>query len=589
MKRINIMKLIMVLFLSLCIQWAMAQKPDAIEAYNAGLVYYKLRNYKDAIPFFETAVKKDPNFVPAFRVLITCHEEEGQNELAASLYEKVIEIAPSDKVLCYNLALTYLDLKEYNKSTLYLKKALNIDPTYGKAASQLKEIETYLKKQQEKAERQEKENNRGNNGGNARSLENEVYSLALKSYRDKAYEACLEKLKAYDGEITNPDFYYLKAITLQHIGNRTAAIADYEAVLELDDLHFNSNLNLGRIYYNDKNYQAAAELLETAYSRRENDLNLLYDLAKAYFYAKKYGAAIPYLENYLVRNSKKGEAWRILGESYSKTGKSRAASKAFEKADQYSGGNDALYKHLEESIAKYGRQASAYTKEGKYKEAIAVLEKGIMEHSKDASLHFNLGLNYMEVGNERKAREEFRKTIDLEPAHAKAYQGLGLLHYEREEYMEAGAYYLATIDAGKQDEFVYYKLGSCFFKLKNFGKAVDAYQKAIALNPNQKRYHFGLGASYIALNEHYDAIAAMEVALRLDPMYLDAQYNIAVAYLKMSEYDKSIAEGEKILAKDSQYAKAYLVIGHAHKRMGNYVLADNFQKKAERIDPTLKQ
>lgn len=99
------MKLIMALLLLGNIQWAFAQKPDAIEDYNAGLVYYKLRNYKDAVPFFESAVKKDPDFVPAFRVLITCHEQEGQNELAASLYEKVIELAPSDKALCYNLAL----------------------------------------------------------------------------------------------------------------------------------------------------------------------------------------------------------------------------------------------------------------------------------------------------------------------------------------------------------------------------------------------------------------------------------------------------------------------------------------------------
>jgi tetratricopeptide (TPR) repeat protein len=581
------MKLILILFLLGCTQLLMAQKPDAIEDYNAGLVYYKLKNYKDAIPFFEAAVKKDPNFIPAFRVLISCHEQEGQNDLAANLYEKVIEIAPSDKTLCYNLALTYLDLKKYNKSILYLKRALNIDPTYGKAASQLEEIESYLAKEQKNAEI--KENEKKNTGGDAKIFENEVYTLALKNYREKAYADCLTKLKAYAGEVTNPDFYYLMAISLQNLGDRAAGILAYERVLALDDLHFNTNLNLGRIYYNDKDYQRATELLETAYSRREKDLDLLYDLAKAHFYAKNYSTAIPYLDNYLKRNSDAGEAWRMLGESYSKTGKPKAASRAFGKADRHSKGSDELYERLEGSVAKYGREASEFSKNGKYKEAIAILEKGIMEHSKAASLHFNLGLNYIEVGNVKKASEEFRKTIDLEPAHAKAYQGLGLIHYEREEYRDAGAYYLATIEAGKQDEFVYYKLGSCFFKLKDFNKAVDAYQASIRLNSSQKRYHFGLGAAHMALNEHYDAIAAMETALKLDPMYLDAQYNIAVAYLKMNQYKKSIAEAEKVLAKDGEYAKAYLVIGHAHRRMGNYVLADNFQKKAERMDPSLKQ
>lgn len=584
--KMNSMKLILMLFLLGGTSWAMAQKPDAIEAYNAGLEYYNLKNYKNAIPFFESAVKKDPQFIPAFRVLITCHEQEGQNEMAAKLYEKVIEIAPSDKTLCYNLALTYVDLKKYNKSILYLKRALDIDPTYGKAASQLKEIETYLEKQQKNAEDKEREKERV--GGDASNLENEVYQLALEDYRNKAYADCLAKLKAYTGEITNPDFYYLKAIALQNFGARAKAIVTYEQVLELDAAHFNTNLNLGRICYNDKDYKTAATLLETAYLHRENDLGLLYDLAKAHYYNKKYTKSIPYLENYLNRNSDGGEAWRMLGESYSQTGKPKSASKAFEKADRYSTGNDQLYERLEGSIAKYGREASEYTKEGKYQEAISVLEKGIMEHSKAASLHFNLGLNYIEVGNVKKASEEFRKTIDLEPAHAKAYQGLGLIHYEREEYRDAGAYYLATIEAGKQDEFVYYKLGSCFFKLKRFNKAVEAYQASIRLNSKEKRYHFALGAAHMALNEQHDAIAAMETALKLDPMYLDAQYNIAVAYLKMSEYSQSITEAEKILAKNSDYAKAYLVIGHAHKRMGNYILADRFQKKAERMDPSLK-
>lgn len=581
------MKLILILFLLVGTSCLMAQKPKAIEDYNEGLTYYKLKNYKDAIPFFEAAVKKDPNFIAAFRVLISCHEQEGQNDLAANLYEKVIEISPSDKILCYNLAITYLDLKKYNKSILYLKRALQIDPTYGKAATQLEEIENYLANQQKNVEERERE--KKNIGGDASSFENQVYNLALKNYRAKAYADCLANLKGYEGEVTNPDFYYLMAISLQNLGDRTAAIVAYEQVLELDDLHFNTNLNLGRINYNDKAYQVATELLETAYSRRENDLDLLYDLAKAHFYAKNYSKVIPYLDVYLKRNSDAGEAWRMLGESYSKIGKPKSASKAFGKADRYSMGNDQLYKRLEVSVAKYGREASEYTKKGKYREAIAILEKGIMEHSKVASLHFNLGLNYIEVGNVKKASEEFRKTIDLEPAHAKAYQGLGLIHYEREEYREAGAYYLATLEAGKQDEFVYYKLGSCFFKLKNFAKAIDAYKKAIGLNPNEKRYHFGLGAAHMALNEHYDAIAALEIALKLDKMYLDAQYNIAVAYLKMNQYDKSIAEAEKIIAKNGEYAKAYLVIGHAHKRMGNYVLADSFQKKAERIDPSLKQ
>lgn len=575
------MKVIVMMLLLGCGSILVAQKPEAIKEYNAGLTYFKLKNYKGAIPFFEAAISKDPNFVHAFRALISCHEETGQNEIAVDLYERVIELSPSDKTLCYNLALTYISLEEYQKSVLYLRKALQIDPAYSKATNKLKEIEEYLDKQAAQ------ENIRAD--GDAQTIENKAYNAALEVYRTKDYNRCLTKLNDYKGEITNPDFYYLKAIAHQHIGERENAIAAYENTLELDDRHFNTNLNLGRIYYNDRNYLEAIPLLETAYLRRDKDVNLLYDLAKAHFYAQEYQAANVYLEDYTKRNSKNAEAWRLLGESYSKLGKSKNAAKAFEWARKYGTNDDDLHNHLDDNISKYGREASEYTKDGKYEEAIKVLEKGIIEHSEAASLHFNLGLNYMEVGNTKKAREEFKKTIDLEPAHAKAYQGLGQIYYEREEFQEAGAYYLATIDAGKQDEFVYYKLGSCWFKLKRFENAIIAYQKAIGLNSKEKRYYFSLGLSYLALDKHYDAIAAMDNALRIDPLFLDAKYHIAISYLKMSEYDTCIAKAEEILKQDSQYAKAYLVIGHAHKRMGNYGLASDFQKKAERLDPSLRQ
>ncbi len=565
-------------------QLLIAQKADAIKEYNSGLKYYNMHNYKDAIPFFEAAVKKDKTFVYAFRALINCLQQEGHTQQVAELYERVVELSPSDKAVCYNLALTYIDLKDYGKATLYLKKALSIDAGYVKAANKLQEVQAFLAKKNTK-----KEDKGINNDGDSHSIENKAYSAALKDYREENYTNCLAKLNAYNGEVTNPDFYYLKAIALQHLGERENAIHAYEETLELDDRHFNANLNLGKIYYNDKNFEEAIPLFETAYSRRKNDMQLLYILAKAHFYAKEYQEAIPYMEDYTQRDHNKAEAWTLLGDSYSKIGKSKNAAKAYEEAKKHGGNTDNITDHLENNVAKYGRKASEYTKAGNYQQAIAVLEQGITEHSEAASLHFNLGLNYMEVGNSKKAREEFKRTIDLEPAHAKAYQGLGLIYYEREEFGEAAAYYLATIDAGKHDELVYYKLGSCYFKLNRFREAVGAYLETLKLNAKEKRFHFALGLAYMALDEHLKAIKAQREALKLDPDYLDAQYNICLSLFKTSRFDECIAEAEKILEKDDKYAKAYLIIGHVHKRMRNYLLAEEFQKKAERLDPTLKQ
>lgn len=576
------MKLYFFLLIFLAIEASIwAQEPEAIDAYQSGLTYHRLRNYEQALRFFEIAVEKDPDFVNAHRSLIDCHEQLGHTQEAIQGYVEAIKMAPSDKTLCYNLAMLYVDIKQHDQASLYLKKALQVDPFYQKAINRLEEIEQYLSRQ--KRQILEEETIQIGN-----SPESQQYQKGLEAYRDKKYKACLAALAAYEGTITSANFYYLEAITRQQLGQRATAQKLYEKALTIDGEHFNSNLNLGRMFYNDNDFATAVTYFEQAHLRRPNDKKLLYDLAKAYHYNQQHNFAIAKLEEYTARNSDDGEAWRLLGSSYSQVGKNKSAASAFDRAKKFGVGDDDLYGRIAQDIADKGNKARALTKVGKYEAAIEVLERAVEEHSREASLYFNLGLNYLEVGNFKKAKAQFTRTVELEPAHAKAYQALGMLHYEQEEYRTAGAYFLASIEAGKQDEFLYYQMGNCWFKLKQFEKAVDTYKKAIALNSQEKNFFFSLGSTQLALNQNYKAIESMEKALELDPQYWEARYNIAVAYFKMNEFESCMAQADKILSQNPNYAKAYLIIGHSYHRMGKYGLALEYQDKAKRLDPSLK-
>ncbi|MGH1339113.1 MAG: tetratricopeptide repeat protein [Aureispira sp.] len=559
----------------------LAQPPAAIKAYQAGVDYHRLRNYEQAKGFFETAIQEDPTFINAHRSLIDCEERLGNRKAAIQAYIQAIQIAPSDKKLCYNLALVYVDVKEYNQATIYLKKALRIDPLYNRALDRLEEIEDYLnRKERQKTEHDLEEV--------SVSKEQEAYQKALNAYREERYQLCLETLEAYAGEITLANFYYLNAITTQQLEQRAAAQKLYKQALLIDAEHFNSNLNLGRMFYNDQNYATAVGYLEKAYEKRAKDEKLLYDLAKTYHYNQQHQLAVKKLELYTARNANDGEAWRLLGSSYSQLGKTKSAASAFDKAKKYGVGNDDLYERIAQDIADKGNKARSLTKIGKYNAAIEVLEQAIEEHPKEVALCYNLGLNYLEIGNVKKAQIQFIRTVELDPEHAKAYQALGMLHYEREEFQTAGAYYLTSIEAGKQDEYLYYQMGNCWFKLKQFERAIEAYNKAVAINDQEKNFFFSLGSAQLALNQQYKAIDNMKKALALDPQYWEAQYNIAVAYFKMSEYEQCMTEAEVLLKQNPNYAKAYLIIGHSYHRMRKYGLARKYQEEARRLDPTLK-
>lgn len=557
-----------------------AQKPEAIKAYNRGLEHYNAQAYRAAIPYFELAIEKDPSFYYALRTLIVCHESLGEIAATIPLYQSAIELMPSDRSLCYNLALSYLELKQHNNARLYLKRALTIDPTYLKASKRLDEVEVYLAKQGQAIAPAAEQ---------TAPTEENYYSQALKAYKKADYEACLSALAQYSGRSPQPDFYYLKAIALQELGHKEEAVEVYEMVLELDDQYFNANLNLAKLFYNEGDFEAAIPLFETAYAQRKKDLTLLYALAKAHYFNKDYEAALPYLEAYTKQRATEGNAWRLLGKSYQRLGKGRQAAKALDLAQKYGADEEIIAQDIESVIAAYGKRASALSKEGKHSAAIAVLEEGIEAHPTVANLHFNLGLNYLKIGQVEQAENAFKLAIKYQKGFGKAYQALGSIAYDREAYKEAGAYYLAAVEAGKQDEVVYYKLGSCWFRLNQYQKAADAFSNAIAQNNQEKRYHFALGLSQTYLDQHYAAMRAFKAALALDEGYLEAHYQLCVSYMRVQDYKTCIEEAERLLKKDPNYAQAYLVLGHAHKQLGNYVLAEKLQKRAQAMDPTLKQ
>jgi len=570
------------LFISLLL---VAQKPDAAKAYNVGLEYYNLKNYEAAIPFLKDAIKKDPNFYNAYRSLISCLEQAGKEEELVDYYEKCISIAPSEKGLVYNFSQLYIKRKEYEKALIWLRKALEIDPAFDKAAASLKSVEEYLAKKNNNINNKTAEEHHDGVSGNELT---KIYNEALGLYKEAKYTEALNLLKGFKDEVSNSSFYYLMAITYQQLGSRENAIDAYERTLELDDRHFDANFSLGTIYYNSQRFDEALPLLETAYERRKNDRKLLYLLAKARYQNEDYKEAIPFFITYTEMVMDDAEAFFMLSKSYEKTGDKKKADIAFEQAKKL-GTKGLLSDELSRSAAEYSKKASEHSKSGNYQQAISILEEAITKHSEQASLHYSLGLNYLEVGNREKAQTEFAKTVALDPAHAKAYQALGTVYYDKADYNTAITYYKATVDAGKQDAVIYYKLGNCYFYINQFADASVYYTKATETDAKEKQFFFGLALAHLKTKEHQKSIKALQQALVLDPNFLEAHYHICINYIELNEFQNAINEAEKIVAKNPNYPKAYLAMAHAYKRMGKLAEADKNKQRAIKLDASLKE
>ncbi|WBM74432.1 tetratricopeptide repeat protein [Saprospira grandis] len=557
----------------------LAQNKAAIKAYNTALSYYQSRDYETAAPLFEQAIQESPDFYYAHRSLISCYEQMGQLDKAVPAYLAALKLAPHDFDLHFNLSQTYIQLEEWAAAKKALEQSLDISPTDRKALQSLEQIERYLAQKEAPKEEQVIKEERS-------SPSDRAYNAALALYRKGEYQQARGQLQAFSGQVSQADFYYLWALCEQQLGERTAAIEQYEAALALDDRHFNSNYNLGILYYNDRNYEEAQALLETAYQKQPKKKDLAKHLALSYYLGNNMEKAEPFLAK-LAPKIQSAELYYYWSKTLMQLGRKKESQKALATAKKLDKSGE-LQVDIQNDLAEYGQLASEYRKNGNYQKAIEVLEEAIAKHEDEAALHFNLGLNYLEVGNSLKAQKEFAKTVALTPGHAKAYSALGDIHYQAEKYSEAAAYFKACIEAGMQDAYSYYQLGSSLYKLNRFQESAESFEQAIAKNPKEKQFYFALGLSYLRKKKNDLSIQNFEKALALDPYFIDAQYHICVNYIETNRFLDAIDEAEKIIEKDPKFAKAYLTLAHSHKRLGNLAEADKYRKKAIRLDPSLR-
>ena len=81
--------------------------PAAVAAYNQGIDAAAQRQFKAAQTAYETALKADPAFVPAYNNLADILMQSGEAEKAIALYQRALQLAPTDAALYRNLAVGF--------------------------------------------------------------------------------------------------------------------------------------------------------------------------------------------------------------------------------------------------------------------------------------------------------------------------------------------------------------------------------------------------------------------------------------------------------------------------------------------------
>ena len=330
-----------------------------------------------------------------------------------------------------------------------------------------------------------------------------------------------------------------------------------------------------------------------------------YDEGIGYMKSSRYTDAINSFEQAIEIKPDYLVSYSALGHTYNELGRYEEVIQIY---------NDAILKCKNVSHDIYKNMALAYEKIGSFQKAIIAYKKGITIMP-DAKAYYNLGGNYIIVGDYNKAIESYEQAIDLEHSFIPAYYNLGSLYSALNRYEDAikmykkvldiipdkkaleispnyaelrfnlGLAYLALDPSDKESAIEEYEL------LKNMDKdKANEFLKLINTKGNirekiQKDQRVNLAETYINTGRYDTAINIFKEIISNEPYNAQAYCGLGVVYGMLGSYDESIKHLKQVIAIKSDYIEAHTNLGLAYGNLGRWNEALEAYKQATRIKP----
>jgi len=236
-------------------------------------------------------------------------------------------------------------------------------------------------------------------------------------------------------------------------------------------------------------------------------------------------------------------------------------------------------------------------------------------------IHNNLAHSHLAAGDLERARREFSRALELDPANAEALLGLAAVARQRGQVQEAehrvrqalqgdpssvsALCELAAIkrDAGDLAEsirlyqealridsqpFAWLGLGDSLQRAGHNQQAVEAFERALELNPDSFEAHYDLGVTLSNLGRDDQAITHYEKALELAPRHPNAAYalnNLASILLAHGRDEEAVRRFTEAMELSPTHLESRYNLAAYHLRRGELELAIPLLEQATRISP----
>ncbi len=130
--------------------------------------------------------------------------------------------------------------------------------------------------------------------------------------------------------------------------------------------------------------------------------------------------------------------------------------------------------------------------QGKFQEAISLLEAKVAQSPEDAESFYNLGTLSNQLGQYEEAVTYLQKSLDLDPQFTMAYQNLAFAYSQQCQFTEAIRAQQKAIEVNPKMVVAHLNLGYSYYNQGQVDQAIDCFRETLRLDPNFHPGHSGL-------------------------------------------------------------------------------------------------
>lgn len=159
-------------------------------------------------------------------------------------------------------------------------------------------------------------------------------------------------------------------------------------------------------------------------------------------------------------------------------------------------------------------------------ETLAAFKEAVRLHPQDADAHYNLGVGYINLGQNMEALRAFKDAIRLKPEFVEAYLNLGVSYGRIGRRLQALEAFKRAIQIKPDYAISYLNLGVAYQMLGRHKRAIQAFKQAIRIKPDYSEAHYEFGISNLHLKNRVQALEEYKILMSLNEKMANRLFNL---------------------------------------------------------------